>query len=259
MTVAAIIACEMIEDETLLALELAFPEGDHPPLVWVESALHERPAKLQAALQQIIDTLDEGARNGEAVMVPSALVGADSADEKSDAHELVRVEADGDIVLGFGYCGGGLKELVSRERRLIFPRADDCISLFLDGGCDRGQATRSPHSYYLTEGWLRHQGSMTDDYDSWVERYGLERAQHIRRLMFANYQRISLVDTGAYDVEGCLDRSVARAAELELAHEIVPGSVRLLERLFAGDWDSDIVVLEPGQPIGIEHLLCFDE
>src|SRR5680860_1514123 len=157
MTVAVIIACEIIENETLLALELAFPHGDHPPVVWIESALHERPAKLQAALQTIVDTLDKGARAGEAVMVQSVPIGADQA---VDGHELVRVEATGDILLGFGYCGGGLKGLVSRERRLVFPRVDDCISLFLDGGCGRGQASRSPHSYYLTEGWLGHQSSM---------------------------------------------------------------------------------------------------
>jgi hypothetical protein len=260
MSVAAIIACEMIEDETLLALELAFPQGDHPPLVWVESALHERPAKLQAALQTIIDMIDEGARAGEAVMVPSALVDADPASEASGTHELVRVEADGDIVLGFGYCGGGLKELVSHERRLIFPRADDCISLFLDGGCDRGKATRDAHSYYLTKGWFCHQSSMTDSFDDWVKRYGPERAAQLRGLMFANYKRISLIDTGAYPVDEWLGHSEARADELELAHEVVPGSVDLLARLFAGDWDTtDIVVLEPGQPIGIGYLFNMSE
>ncbi len=276
MTIAAIIACEMIEDEILLAVELAFPEGGSPPVVWIESSLHERPGKLQSALQTVLEALDVGARAGEAVMVPSVRVDEYATDDGTGAapgagmgaapgagtptgsEKLVQVGPVGDILLGFGYCGGGLKELVSHERRLIFPRVDDCISLFLDGGCDRGRASRDPHSYYLTKGWFCHQSSLTDGYDAWVERYGPERAAQIRRLMFANYERISLIDTGAYEVDEWLPHSKTRAAELELNHEIVPGSVRLLERLFAGEWDADVIALEPGERIGIEHLLCFE-
>ncbi len=264
MTIAAIIACEMIEDETMLAVARAYPRGDSPPIVWIESSLHERPEKLQSALQGVIQALDTGARTGEPVMVPSVRVSEDPSDfGKGDGtpdrrEELVQVGPLGDILLGFGYCGGGLKGLVSHERRLVFPRVDDCISLFLDGGCDRGRATRDPHSYYLTKGWFCHQGAMTDGYDAWVERYGPERAAQIQRLMFANYERISLIDTGAYAIDEWLPHSETRAAELELGHEIVPGSVRLLERIFAGEWETDVIVLEPGQPIGIEHLLCFE-
>lgn len=249
--IAAIIACEMIEDETLLAVQRAFPNGDHPPIVWIESSLHERPGKLQEAIDQVITALDAGAQRGETAAVPSVRPGEGPVAERT---ETVDVGPVGDIVLGFGYCGGGLKELVSHHRRLIFPRSDDCISLFLDGGCDRGKASRDPHSYYLTKGWFCHQSTMTDSFDSWVERYGAERAHQIRRLMFVNYERIALIDTGAYEVDEWLGHSEARAEELELAHEVVPGSVDLLTRLFAGDWEKDVVVLEPGEPIGIGYL-----
>ncbi|MHB8867343.1 MAG: DUF1638 domain-containing protein [Thermoleophilia bacterium] len=256
-TAAAIIACEMIEDETCLAIARAFPDGDHPPVVWIESALHERPGKLQAALDELIVRLDEGAACGETVAVKSVRPGTGPVSERT---ELVEIGPSGDLLLGFGYCGGGLKELVSHHRRLVFPRSDDCISLFLDGGCDRGKATRDAHSYYLTKGWFCHQSSMTDSFDDWVKRYGPERAAQLRGLMFANYKRISLIDTGAYPVEEWLEHSEARADELELEHEVVPGSVELLARLFAGNWDTDdIVVLEPGQPIGIGYLFNMSE
>lgn len=256
MTVAAILACEMIEDETLLALERALPESERPPLIWVDGALHERPEKLNAALQELIDQLDAGARAGEKATVRGVVPGQLSA---SGRVELVQVEPSGDIVLGFGYCGGGLKQLVSRERRLVFPRSDDCISLFLDGGCDRGRASRDCHSYYLTKGWFCHKNAISEGFDDWVVRYGADRATQIRQMMFANYERISLIDTGAYDVDEWLAHSEARADELELAHAVVLGSVELLERLFAGDWQTDIVVLEPGEPIGIGHILGIGE
>ncbi len=66
---AVILACEMIEDEVRLALEAVAPE-QRPPLVWVESGLHDRPERLQAALQALLDLLDEGVREGVAVEPP---------------------------------------------------------------------------------------------------------------------------------------------------------------------------------------------
>ena len=71
MTRSVILACEMIEDEVRLALE-AVPQAERPPLVWVESGLHERPEKLRAALMGLIRVLDEGAGDGKPVHVPSA-------------------------------------------------------------------------------------------------------------------------------------------------------------------------------------------
>ena len=75
MTVAAVLACEMLEDETRLALSRAYPDAAHPPLVWIESSLRERPAKLQSALEEVVCTLDAGARAGESVAVSSVRPG----------------------------------------------------------------------------------------------------------------------------------------------------------------------------------------
>ncbi len=219
-TCAAILACEMIEDETLLALERVFPEDARPPLVWIEAALHDRPEKLQKALQGLVSELDEGARAGQPVNVRSVLPG-----EGPVAERLVQVEVapQGDIVLGFGYCGGGLKELMSTERRLVFPRVDA--------------------------------NTLHDSFTDWVKRYGPERAKRVRDMMYAHYERLTLIDTGAYDVGEWLPMSESRAEELGLAHAVVPGSVQTLVRLFGGDWDTpDIVVVEPGEAVGIDHV-----
>jgi len=257
VTIAAILACEMIEDETLLALERAYPADERPPLVWVEASLHERPPKLQAALQHLVDQLDAGVRAGQTVSVESVRPGEGPVAERV---EPVEVGPRGALVLGFGYCGGGLKDLHSTQRKLVFPRSDDCISMFLDGGCDRGRAERDSHAYYLTKGWFCHSNAIRESFEDWVTRYGPERAKHIRDLMFANYERLSLIDTGAYDIAEWLPYSESRAAELALEHHVVPGSIVLLERLFAGDWDTpDIVVLEKGEKAGLQHLLCMTE
>ena len=254
MTIAAVLACEMLEDETSLALGRAFPDGGHPPLVWIESSLHERPAKLQAALEEVVRTLDAGARAGEPVVVASVRPGQGPA---AGRRELVRVEPVGDLVFGFGYCGGGLKGLASEERRLVFPRVDDCISLLLRAGDNGGSTSRDARSYYLTKGWFCHNSNVSEGRQPVGSRYGPERAAQLRRLAFAHYERVSLIATGAYDVDEWVGESEAFAAELDLENAIVRGSVDLLERLFLRAWDTDdIVVLDPGEAVAMHHILC---
>jgi len=253
MTIATVLACEMLEDETRLAMSRAFPKGGDPPIVWLESSLHERPPRLRAALDELVHALDVGAKSNETVAVRG--VRPDRGPHPQDRREeSVPVAAHGDIVLGFGFCGGGLKGLASESRRLVFPRVDDCVSLLLhDNG---GDAARDPRSYYLTKGWFCHNSSVTDSFEPLVARYGPERARTLRRLAFANYERVSLIDTGAYNLNDWIPEGEAFAADLDLATAIVRGSIGLLERLFVGEWEADdIVVLDPGIPADMRHIL----
>jgi len=245
-----ILACEMIEDEVRLALEAVLPE-QRPPLVWVESGLHDRPQRLQAALQALLDRLDEGAREGVAVKLPSVRPGRGPATERKDE---VPVDPVREVLLALGFCGKGLQGLVSQYLTLVFPRVDDCVSLLLNHGCSREEIPRNPRNYYLTRGWFAHDNSMAEAFEDWTARYGVERAAQLRKTMFAGYERVGLIDTHAYDIAECIDQSRAYANDLDLEHIVVPGSVQLLERLFRGERDSEIVVVPPTEPIGFSHL-----
>jgi hypothetical protein len=245
----------MIEDEVRLALEALSPEN-RPRLVWVESGLHERPERLQAALKGLIGLLDEGARTGSTVSVPSVRPGRGPAAER---REEVPVEPVEEVLLALGFCGNALQGLSARHLRLVFPRVDDCISLLLNRGCVREKIPRNPRHYYLTRGWFSHESSLKQAFDDWNKRYGPERAAKLRETMFAGYERVSLIDTQAYDVDECIDKSRGVAEELKLDHGIVPGSVQLLERLFKGERDSEIVVISPTEAIGFNHLLTTEE
>ena len=55
-----------------------------------------------------------------------------------------------------------------------------------------------------------------------------------------------------------MEQSHDYADDLELEHVIVQGSVQLLERLFRKDWNSEIVVVPPGEAIGFSHLFTAD-
>lgn len=250
MARTVILACEMIEDEVRLALEAVAP-GDRPPVVWVESGLHDRPERLREALQAILDLLDDGARTGAAVGVPSVSPGPGPAAER---REEVVVEPVDEVLFALGFCGNALQGLSADQMSLVFPRVDDCISLLLNRGCAREEIPRDPRHYYLTRGWFCHENSLKEAFEDWTERYGPERAAQLRKIMFAGYESVTLIDTQAYDVDEFVEQSRGVAADLELEHGIVAGSVQLLERLFRGDRDTEIVVVPPTETIGFNHL-----
>ena len=246
-----VLACEMIEDEVRLALA-ALPPADRPPLVWVESGLHERPEKLRAALKDLIGRLDQGAREGKTVAVPSVRPGRGPAANRRGETMVGPVD---EVLLALGFCGNALQGLQARHLRLVFPRVDDCVSLLLNRGCKREQIPRDPRHYYLTRGWFNHESTLKEAFEEWNRRFGPERAAKLRKTMFAGYQQVSLIDTKAYEVADCLEQSRDVAQNLELEHGVVQGSVQLLECLFRGEQDSEIVVVPPGEPIGFGHLV----
>ncbi len=251
MSSSVLLACEMLGDELLLALERTLSVDRRPPLVWLPTGLHARPEDLQRALQDLIDRLDEGRVSGEPVALEGVRPGPGPAD---DRREVVLVPPVDHVLLAFGYCGNGLQGLIARHLTLVFPRVDDCVSLFLNCGCTREEIVRDGRTFYFTKGWLCHDNPFDQDFDIWVERFGEERARRLRKAMVRSYEHVKMIDTGAYEMADWTPRSQARAKDLELEHGTVPGSVQLLERMLAGPWDSEIVVVPAGERITIRHL-----
>jgi hypothetical protein len=256
--IRVILACEMIEDEVLLALERVEraigvrAPADRPSLVWIESGLHEYPERLRTHLQGFIERLDEGAREGRHVALSSVRPGKGPAASRL---EEVTVQPAGNIIFAMGFCGKGLQGLVSQTARMVFPRVDDCISLFLNFGCSREEICRDAHTFYFTRGWLCHNNPILDGYEKCTKRFGPEKAYQLLKATMAAFRRITLIDTGAYDLVGSQSQTEVLAEDLELEHSVVSGSVWLLERLFAGPWGPEIVVIPPGEPITLWHLL----
>lgn len=133
VAIRVILACEMIEDEVMLALgriKRAISAGslhDRHPIVWIESGLHQYPERLRAHLQGLVDCLDEGVREGRHVLLPSVRPGKGPSAPRV---EKVTVPPTGDIIFALGFCGKGLQGLGSQTARMVFPRVDD-ISPFI--------------------------------------------------------------------------------------------------------------------------------
>ena len=79
-----------------------------------------------------------------------------------------------------------------------------------------------------------------------VPKYGEEKAREIAHLILAHYTRVAVIDTGTYPLDEYRDylRTVSEFYDLPL--EVLPGSLRLLERLVNGPHDAEFIVVEPG-------------
>ncbi len=173
--------------------------------------------------------------------------------EPGDLRESIQAEisnAGGDVILGYGLCSNAAIGLVNPSGRLVVPRVDDCISLFLGSQAERLKRLREePGTYFLTKGWIEASGQPFGQMEELIEKYGPKRAERIVRAVLKNYTTIAFIDTGEIKLEEYRGLAVAAASLLGLRYEELTGSNRLLEKLLAGDWDEEFVVAGKGETI----------
>ncbi len=214
-----IIACATVAEELRF---MGVPDGE---MLELEFGLHVYPEKLRETLQKEIDA----------------------------------IPGNGDIVLGYGLCSNAALGLVSRRHRLIIPRVDDCIALFLGS---RKEHLRSLHeepgTYFLTKGWIKAAELPINDYLRMVERYGQKRAMRVAKMMLANYKRVVLINTGNYRLEEFRGAARSMAETFELDYEEIQGSNRMLRMMLDGEWNSEYIVVEPGEETTLSMFMGSD-
>jgi len=170
-------------------------------------------------------------------------------------------------VLAYGLCGQATAGLMARDIPLVIPRAHDCITLFLgDRARYKDEFENNPGTYWYTLDYIERKGSdgttlslgsgldtdINAVYDEYVEKYGVDNADYLMEVMGAwqsHYQRAAFIDMGVGD--GAAVEAVARgeATRRGWVYERVTGDLVLIRRLLAGDWETDFLILEPGQQI----------
>jgi hypothetical protein len=175
-----------------------------------------------------------------------------------------RIDASGDcdtIILGYGACGQSTVGLRATFSRLVLPRVDDCIGMFL-GSRDayRQQHQIEPGTYFLTKGWVGA-GLTTpfSTYDALRERWGAERADRVRAAMLGRYRRLAFVRTGDTDDPELADaRAKARetADRFGLRYEELPSGTDLVAPLVYGPWDDRFIVVPPGGTVRLTDFLA---
>jgi hypothetical protein len=213
-----IIACASIAEE----LAPIIPPGVE--LSVLKFGLHHRPEDLRRRLQQEID-----------------------ANKRYES-----------IVLGYGLCSLAVVGLRSESSRLIVPRVDDCISVFLGSrGAYLREARLEPGTFYLTKGWIEAGDTPFSEHESLVKKYGAARADRITRLILKNYTRVALIDTGRYELKRYRAYGREAAERFGLRFEEIEGSKNIIKKLALGPWDADFVVAEPGRALCYEDFVCM--
>jgi hypothetical protein len=170
-------------------------------------------------------------------------------------------ESDGaydPIYLGYGLCGMAAAGLVAQRSRLVIPRVDDCIAMFLGSQAERRRQLQiEPGTYFLTTGYIGDDvGSPWSDYDRMAKKYGAARAEALVKRMIKHYKRMAYIRMPhATSLEADREYSKKTAARFDLCYEEIAGTPRLLEQMARQELDGDFVVLEPGQAISAAHFL----
>lgn len=215
-----LIACSMIEDEVNAVFD-CFDVSD-TEIWWQERGHHNDPDKLRAVIQSEIDRAE---RDGAEV-----------------------------IMLAYGLCGKGAAGWHTRHAVLAIPRFDDCCNIMLCTGKREKRNLLEAGNMYLTKGWSKDEGALLSMLERAKERYGERRGLKAMKLMFDSYTKVTVIDTGCYELGPVQDYAAKCAELLSLENLTVPGSNKILEKLITGDWDGDIIVKRPGEAVAEEDF-----
>lgn len=154
------------------------------------------------------------------------------------------------LLLGYGLCSMAVVGLKANDCRLVIPRVDDCIAIFLGSKeAYQEQAKKAPGSYYLTKGWIEVADTPFDEYERLVTQYGQQRADRIMKIMLKHYTRLVYIDTGRGEKEKYIEKAQQTALQFNLNFEEIQGSNALVLKMITGPWDEDFLVVEPGATV----------
>jgi len=177
------------------------------------------------------------------------------------------------ILLGYARCNDGLVGITARDIPLVIPRAHDCISFFFGSrSAYRDYFDAHPGTYYMTTGWAERNSfpgggymmpaygkkgvmaklGLAEPYEDMVAKYGKENADFIASTLgdwTKNYSHMLYLEMGVCDEASYIADARQTAAKESWKFEQRKGDWTLLDKLFAGQWDGDFVVVRPGQKI----------
>lgn len=180
------------------------------------------------------------------------------------------------ILLGYARCNNGLVGVCAREIPLVIPKAHDCITLlFGSRAAFRAYFDENPGTYYKSTGWIERAEDaavdcpaygiagvmknlgLTGTYEELVARYGRENAEYLVETLGGwekAYSRLCYLHMGLCDDETPFEEEARRLARQHgWTFERREGDMRLLRKLFLGQWDDDFVIVPPGGRIAARN------
>jgi len=186
------------------------------------------------------------------------------------------------ILLAYGRCNDGVVGLQAGEVPLVVPRAHDCITMFFGSAqAYEEYFQHNPGTYFRTTGWTERDGFSGDSfssqapgakatepsvmsqlgldltYEEYVAKYGKENAQYIMETLGGwekNYKFLTYIDMGLPLDEEYADLARQEAQKKNLRFQRLPGNMRLLDDLLAGDWsEQEFLVVKTGEKIASDN------
>jgi len=177
------------------------------------------------------------------------------------------------IVLGYGLCGGATAGIQARGVPVVLPRAHDCITLFL-GARERylEEHGKVATYWYVADQLERNDGyragvgglAIGSDTDAemeevraeYVAKYGEDNADYLMEVLGGwrvHYGRAAFVSMGVADEAASEGAARDEADRRGWAFERIEGNMVLLRRLIDGDWNEDMLVLQPGERLAMSY------
>lgn len=151
------------------------------------------------------------------------------------------------VILAYGYCGGGLKEITAQRVRLVVPAVHDCIPLLLGRFPQRD--TGQPAAFYLSAGWIDHGQTPFTEFQRTKEKYGEEDALWVGREMLKGYDRVTLVTSSLTEDPRYPEHARQSAALFGLAYDEAPAGFGWLKALLAGGEGLGCLIVPPDTPL----------
>lgn len=218
-----IIACDVLEAEVRGRVERL---GLEPlALQFLEMGKHDHPETLRNDLQAEVDRL-----------------------EKSGCRRLIFV---------YGLCSNSILGLRTERAEMVFPRAHDCITLFL-GSKERYTEIqkKDPGTYWFSPGWCKggrvpgpdHMERVEKQYREQFDEDEIEYLMEMEEMKYMHYSVAAYTDLGDGDTEQSRADTKKAAALFGMEYREFKGDEGLLNRLLAGPWnEAEFLVVPPGK------------
>lgn len=164
---------------------------------------------------------------------------------------LAQLEGDPQVrtvILGYGFCGGGLEGLTGQRASLVAPRAHDCIPLLL-GHPPPGAGVDQGGTFYLSPGWVDFGQTPYSEYHRTAPLLGQEDALWCCQQMLKAYTEVALIRHEPLYRQHQRQMGLDMARLFGLAFREIPGHLGWLRRLLAGRPDPGLLVVPPGQAL----------
>lgn len=231
-----LIGCKIFEREIA---SITYQCKNQIDVTLLRQKLHNRPQKLQKAIQTAINAIDE------------------DNDPYSNAVSEAPFDA---ILLAYGLCSGAVNGIGSRKYPIIIPRVHDCISLFM-GDRIKYEEYYKNHvgTYYYTPGMVECCDAIRLD-DKWEQRYyfhlkrfngNKKKAQKIvevEKSLTENYRSLAYIKWDELPFPEYEEKVEKKAKEKNWTYDLITGKNTLLKKLVDGEWDEkDFLIVPPGQ------------